>query len=1042
MSGRASAVTSALVLAAGPLGTAAAGIEYESRVYLRQPAISSDGTRVAFVHAGDLYEVSADGGEARLLTMHEAVDQRPRYGPKGRWLAFTSERSGGGDVYALDLESGELRRLTHHHGHDQVEDFDPSGSKVYFSSARSDLGGNTDLFAVSLDGGTPVLVSGDRYRSEYNASVSPDGDAIAFNVGDRTRQWWRNGPREDDGTEVWTQRLGEDLAYERVTRHAGKDSWPLWAPEGRGFYYVSDGHSRGVENLRHRTADGELSDLTTFDGGRVLWPDASTRGDVVFERDFCIWMLRPGEQARPLHVELPVAERRDTPRLERVDGEVSEFALAPDGAKVAFVVRGDVFVGAVGEGAAAPPILRVTKTLGPESELCWAPDSVQLFYVARRGPDSQALYRYDCVAEEERRLTEAESVVFAPSIDGSGRRVALRRGTGSLEVLDLESGASRPVAAGLLIDTLYEWSPDGTALAFLQADERAYVNAYLWEPGDAPGGRRVSHLPYVYPRALFWEPNGAALVYGVENERPGERIFRIPLPSEPFRPPDPKARLFPGAGAEPTRHPQRFDLVDGAPQPQRLLPDSPDASCLAVLADGQMLFAVDGPAGRSLWSAPISSDGEHAPRELCALDGISELRPGPSGQRLWYLRAGAIRNRPLDGGAEQRYATQVLLDVDPRAEREATFLESWAAIGLYHKDANEIAAQWRALYDAYLPLVRGARSEREFEVLHALMVGELNTSHVGLRSAAPDPVIEVADLGVDLEATALERDGHHRVSGLVPGGPLAEAGLRPGDLLVAIDGATLGRARNLWRLLEGRAAHVVEVTYRTAEGQERSVHVRGASTQAVAELRYDAWVAHNRTIVDERSAGRLGYVHIQHFGTGSFETIERAIDSEMRAADGIVLDIRHNGGGWAAAAVASFLARRTTHRSTHQDRVLTASATILGVGLVDRPYALLQDETCLSNSESFSEAFRALELGPIVGMPTAAWCVGSRSARTSRGARVSLPVWRMVSAEGDDMDEVSRSPDVRAEREVGESLLGRDSQLEECIDVLLEGIDR
>ena len=163
-----------------------------------------------------------------------------------------------------------------------------------------------------------------------------------------------------------------------------------------------------------------------------------------------------------------------------------------------------------------------------------------------------------------------------------------------------------------------------------------------------------------------------------------------------------------------------------------------------------------------------------------------------------------------------------------------------------------------------------------------------------------------------------------------------------------------------------------------------------------AALRYEEWSARNRDIVDARSGGRLGYLHVRHFGTGELERIERAIDSDMRAAEGLVLDVRYNGGGWSAGAVASLLARRATHRGAHGDQVSTASETILGVGVVDRPYALLQNEKCLSNSGSFSEAFCLLGLGPIVGMPTAAWCaspfalvfVGSRAELERRAAAV------------------------------------------------------
>src|SRR5437764_4708857 len=102
---------------------------------LAEPGISPDGSTIAFVSGGDIWEVPARGGNAHLLVSHPANEQRPLYSPDGSRLAFTSARTGNGDVYVLALKSGDLTRLTFDDAVELVNGWSPDGRFVYFSSA-------------------------------------------------------------------------------------------------------------------------------------------------------------------------------------------------------------------------------------------------------------------------------------------------------------------------------------------------------------------------------------------------------------------------------------------------------------------------------------------------------------------------------------------------------------------------------------------------------------------------------------------------------------------------------------------------------------------------------------------------------------------------------------------------------------------------------------------------------------------------------------------------------------------------------------------
>src|SRR5689334_19775742 len=219
-----------------------------ARPYYTEPAISPDRSEIAFSSGGDIWTVPASGGEARLLVSHPATESRPLYSPDGKRLAFISTRTGGGDIYVLALATGELKRITYDDSLDQLDAWSRDGKWLYFSSTSRDISGMNDIFRVSAEGGTPMQVSADRYANEFFSAPSPDGTTVAFTArGIASGQWWRKGHSHIDESEVWLCREGSVPGYERVTEGGAKEMWPMWKPDGRSLFYVSD--RSGAQNI-------------------------------------------------------------------------------------------------------------------------------------------------------------------------------------------------------------------------------------------------------------------------------------------------------------------------------------------------------------------------------------------------------------------------------------------------------------------------------------------------------------------------------------------------------------------------------------------------------------------------------------------------------------------------------------------------------------------------------------------------------------------------------------------------------------------------
>ena len=239
--------------------------------YLAQPTLCPSRPEIAFVSGGDIWVAPAKGGEAHLLVSHPATESRPVYSPDGSKLAFISTRTGGGDVYVLTLATNELKRLTFDDAMEQLDGWSRDGKWIYFSSGAHDVNSKNDLYRVSVEGGTPMAVSADRFTNEFQAAPSPDGTTIAFAArGNGDQQWWRHGHSHLDESEIWLRREGAPAVYERLVDLNGRNVWPMWMPEGKQLYFMSD--RSGAQNIWTLRLGGKAMQVTRFTDGRVLWP--------------------------------------------------------------------------------------------------------------------------------------------------------------------------------------------------------------------------------------------------------------------------------------------------------------------------------------------------------------------------------------------------------------------------------------------------------------------------------------------------------------------------------------------------------------------------------------------------------------------------------------------------------------------------------------------------------------------------------------------------------------------------------------------------
>jgi Tol biopolymer transport system component len=1040
-----------------------------------EPGISPDGREIAFTSGGDIWTVPAGGGDARLLTADSAYDRRPLFSPDGRELAFVSSRTGGGDIYVVTLATGTLRRVTWDDGLEQLDGWSRDSRWIYFSSTSHDIAGFNDIFRVPREGGTPAPVTADRYVNEFGAAASPDGHRLAFSArGVGSNQWWRKAGSHIDESELWLvdlDKIASDgaKAYTEITKRDARQLSPMWNADGSSLFYVAD--RNGVENVWTRPASSSGADrqVTTFRDGRVLWPSITTDGKTVaFERNFGVWTV---DTASGQAKEVPITRRgvasSPAPERTRQTNQFSDLALSPDGKKVVFVARGDIFAASAKDGGDAA---RVTATPAIESDPVWAPDSRRIAYVAAR-EGTQQLRLYDFASATETPLASAAATDLGPAFSPDAKSLAFFRNRKELRVLDLASNQDRVIATGVFGDSLDRprpvWSPDGKWIAAFTIGAKGFTNVALVSTrGDGPP-RPVSFVANAFANTIAWSRDGSYLLFTTGQRTEQGQLARVDLTprtpkfredlfrdlfTEPTRGPDPRTSDTRSAGAR-TSEPRN----PGTPEPvspvfedvrQRLslLPVGLDVNDVAVTPDGKNAVVVAGAAGQSNLYAysldELAADRPVARQLSTTAGGKSDPQVTPDSREVYYLDAGRINIVTIDSRQARPLNVTAEFTTDFASEKLQVFQQGWMLLRDNFFDPNFNGVNWEQSRETYGERAAATSMPDELRRVMSLMIGDLNASHLGISGQAPAPAI--GRIGLEFNRTEIEARGAFLVANVVPLGPAAVTGkIHTGDRLVSVDGRRLDRGVNLDELLANTIDRrvVLSVIPRGA-ATPVDVVVRPTNQATEKSLLYRQWVEQNREYVLKVSGGRLGYVHMLNMSAAALDQLYLDLDTENHARDGVVVDIRNNNGGFVNAYAIDVFTRQPYLKMASRGLSEMPARTLLGQRALELATVLVTNQHSLSDAEDFTEGYRTLKLGSVVGEPTAGWIIYTSDVRLVDGSTLRLPHTRIRAADGSDMERHPRQVDFPVTRPIGEALAGKDSQLDEAVRVLLKKLGK
>jgi tricorn protease len=1037
--------------------------------YMTEPAISPDRKEIAFVSGGDIWSVSSAGGTAQLLVSHPATESRPAFSPDGKRLAFVSNRTGSGDIYVLNLETNDLTRITYDDALDNLDAWSRDGKWLYFSSTSRDISGMNDIFRISANGGTPHQISSDRYTNEFFAAPAPDGNGFAFSArGIGNNQWWRKGHSHIDESEIWLK-TGE--TYERLTERGAKQLWTMWSADGSRIFYVSD--RSGAQNIWTKPRNGQAKQLTTFTDGRVLWANISYDGkQIVFERDFRIWTMNTdGGKATELAITLRGLPASSLTERINLSTQIRELALSPDGKKVAVVARGEVFAASAKDGGEA---VRVTNTTAPESYVTWSPDSKKLVYASERNGIYQ-LFQYDFTTETETSITQTGND-FSPVFSPDGKSLAFIRNARSLWVYDVNSKQERELckfytdAPPLIGRRTVIWSPDNTWLAFLTSspETRSYTNVSI-VPATGGAAKPVSFVSNSNSSSVSWSPDGSFILFDTSQRTEEGSLARIDLKlrtpkfredqfrdlfrqenpqQKPVPTPSPSPQALP-ATTSPTPEDKKEDskattvVFENIRQRLSLLPTGVNVNDQIISPDGKSVLILASAEGQfNLYTLPLDELAtDTSARQLTSTSNFkSNAQFSPDSKDVFYLENGRVNVVNLERRDIKPLALNFDINTNFAQEKIEIFKQGWRYMRDNFYDEKFHGADWNAVEKTYEPLIAGAKTIDEVRRLMSLMVGELNASHLGVTGNTNFTATPIGKLGLRFDRNEYETNGRLKITEIIALGPAdVTREIKVGDYLLSVENVKIGGSTNLDELLENKVGKRVEIEVSgSPEGSaKRKVIVKPVSTGTEKNLLYRQWVEANRVYVDRISGGKLGYIHIPDMSSGSLSQMYVDLDVQNQSKEGVVVDIRNNNGGFVNPYVIDVLSRRGYLKMTERGLWTVPARSALGQRALEKPTILVINQHSLSDAEDMTEGYRTLKLGKVVGEPTAGWIIFTWNSGLFDGTTIRLPRQGITGSDGKNMELNPRQVDILVTRPIGETLTGKDSQLDTAVRELL-----
>ena len=1076
----------ALILTAALACGAASGLAtaQETPKWVRKNCISPDGTKIAFSYKGDIFVVPATGGRALQITTNEAFDSCPMWTADSKKIVFTSYREKSRDIFITSCEGGAPKRLTFHPGHETLQAVLPDGKILFTANIQQNVNfdgfpGDAQLYYTDTTGARPVQVTSLPIGA---ISVNKDGAILYEDIkgyedplrkhhtSSVTRDIWSYTSNGNEAGKAIS--INANGTFKKLSDYKGEDRNPVFAADGNTFYYLSERDGKAMNIYKSSLANPNKSEQLTFETKNpVRYISVANDGTLAYSYNGELYTIKEGQQ--PKKVDIRVYSDQDEKDVEKfvISGGATAFAVSPDEKEVAIVVRGDVFV----TSSEFRTTKRITNTAEQERDVCFSEDGRTIYYSSERN-GHWGIWRSSLANKNDKRFTYANDfkeelfsdegeTCFQPQVSPDGKYVAYLRDRTELVIKPTKGGKTISLLKGVNYsysdgDVDFAWSPDSHYLlstyqanggwnnvdiALVDIDTKEVTNltksgyndmtfrwalggkAMIWQ-SDKDGFRSHGSWGTEDDSYIMFFDGEAMTKFFRDKE--DKAIAKLLTEGDKKAQKEEKKEEKKDSTANKKSEKLKLDLDNIAERTFRLTKFSGRLGDHYLTEDGSKLFyQVRLENSYDLCMMDMAEGNVKVIKRRCR--GL--LVPSKDGKTIYYDAGQGIGTISTSGaeGKSINYAGDY--EFKPRAEREYIFNHMWKQVKEKFYDPNLHGVDWEYYKENYSQFVPYINNNFDFQELLSEILGELNGSHTGGRYSYRSG-LSMGTLGVLYDDT-YTGDGL-LIKEVLPDGALSIAypEVKAGDIVAAIDGQEIKAGKDWYGLLTGKAGKKVDVTLKKGGKKDVQIFVEPAFSDYA--LLYKRWVRQREAKVDEMTGGKVGYVHVQGMDSPSFRNVYSKALGKYRTAGALIVDTRHNGGGWLHDDLVTFLSGKAYVEYRPKGEYIGTDP----YSKWTKPSCVLVCEDNYSDACGFPYAYQALGIGKLIGTSvpgtmTAVWWETQINSSLIFG---SPQVGSWCLKEGHYSENHDVNPDIEVHNDPASYLRGEDKQLEAAVKEMLK----
>ncbi|MBO4446551.1 MAG: PD40 domain-containing protein [Bacteroidales bacterium] len=1041
--------------------------------WIRKNCISPDGSQIAFSWHGDIFTVDAAGGTAFQLTTNSAYDSDPLWSSDGTMIVFSSYREGSKDIWAIPAKGGNPRRLTTWTGAETPLAVLPDGQVLYSSSiqpdaAFSEFPDRKQLYSVSIDGGRTSLVSSIQMS---RISVNAAGN-ILYEDYKGYEDEFRKHHTSSVTRDIWEYNPAQG-SFRKLSSFKGENRNPVYAPDGKTYYYLcEDGGNLNI--WKASTEDAGLNQkITSLPVHPVRYLSAASNGTLAFSWNGELYTLKDGSEPRKLDIFINTDSQTKERTTLRMSTGAQTMAISPNGKEIAFIDRGEVFVTAVDFSNTR----RITDTPGQERNVSFSDDGRTLYYSAERDGGwgiwkteltnkDDKYFTFSCEMKESRVTKEGETC-FQPDVSPDGKWIAYLRDRTELMVKNIKSGQEKSLLKGANYsyvdgDTGFEWSPDSRWILSDYAADGGWNNSDI-SAIEVESGKVTNLTHSGYSDGSFrWALGGKAMIW--QSDKAGYRshgswgaeedIYAMFFDAKAFREfqmdkdETDIEKLLKGEGKKGGKKEEAKDSTKKEPKLVLDLEGREDRIIRLTRFSGRLGDHYLTEDGTKLYYTTRLEKGF----DLCCLNikdgsvkvvqkGVSgRFIPDKDGKNIFIQTGTGLSKMEIASNKITPLKFNAEIDLKPAQEREYIFYHAWKQVKEKFYDPDIHGIDWEGFRDNYAAFLPYINNNFDFQELLSEMLGELNGSHTGARYYYTNHLLagqQPGRLGVlyDWEWTGKGL----KIKEVLPGGALhtADPEIQAGDLILAVNGKEIEEGTNWWDAL-ARTVH--KRTLLKVKKGGKTVNIALTPDMQDTELLYRRWVRSKEKLVKELSGGRIGYVHVRGMNSDSFREVYSNLLGKYRNCDAVVVDIRHNGGGWLHDDLVTLLGGKAYLKFQPRGQYIGTEP----YSKWTKPSCVLMCENDYSDASGFPYAYRSLGIGKLIGEPvpgtmTAVWWERQIDPTIVFGIP-QVGSWGIK--EGRYLENFQLEPDIVAHNRPEDLLQGKDPQLETAVREMLQEVSK